>query len=398
MNIKDFLKEFFNKPALWVGTLVLIALMTIYCNQVLAGRHVKEEGLFSDTVDMVGELAGLGKEFMSDAKKLAMEKQIEKNESAGTIGDHLFPFGVQLKIYVGDSLEQPRHKMSKIRTVLINIGLKHGVIWMLAGFLVMGIITRKSINCLYSVGPFIVWSIVAIIIATNREKLGGEVEILPFTTTPAKAAFIWRPGFVEMVKYSVIAGLSTWMLLWVLIKLRWLDGMDEYSYRSLSFSTTKASDDIKHAASKAQGVAEVVVAHPTIASAIGKAQDAGKKLGTELSNIGNSIPQELGLDAHRCPFCGWPEFNNKGCCRKCDNQVRKIPMPTEGHVCSGCGSHFLSIAGVNFCYFCGKFLHDQYEETHPSSDVSKHDKESLIDLSDDEILAPISPGMEEEID
>ena len=364
---------------MWV--LIVVIIMTLHLGLFISSYNSNSGSVLFGTVEKLSQ-GWIGQDIISQTIDMTVNKAM-REFPIWVRGCHLLSFGGWHLKYMVDGVN--------MGNFTVAVDSAWGIGWLLVGFLFIGAITRKSINALYSAGPFIIYSIIAIILLHLGPDPGGTsstpsnetwVIAKPFKE---EVIYVWWPNLVNAFWSSLILGTIAFGTLRLAIKLKWLDGVDEYSHNPLRLQVETASADIGRGISRTREILDKASTHPVVVSAIGKAKEAGNKLGNEWSNIGNDIPQELGSDAHHCPYCGWPVFDNQGCCKSCNNQVREIPKLTEGHICDNCGTDILPGDSIQFCYACGKLI----------------EKESWIDLSDDKLdNASLSysgfPGMEDD--
>lgn len=356
MDIKEFLNEFFNKPILWMWMLIIVIAMTLHFG-LLDNYSVRSWGMVPDITEKVSRNY-LDEDISSPFIEMVLNATMH-DLPALLPGYHMLAFNGWGARYVVDG--------AGIANVNISVDSALGKVWLLIGFLFIGIITRKSINSLYSVGPFLTYSIVAVIclscFASSIEELSSTSGGGMWTVSdPAKdkiverIVYVWWPNLATAFWSSLILGLIAFGMLRAVIKLKWLYGVDEESDKLLMFRINTNWSDIEQTiASTWKTFKQAILDNPRIGKVAKQIWAIVEKAGASLrgSSHNNSTTQELGDEAVFCPYCGKSEFDDKGRCIACNEQVCRLYKPDDSHKCSKCAHNVLSGSEIMYCYVCG---------------------------------------------
>lgn len=275
------------------------------------------------------------------------------------VGMHLTPFGLQYSTYSTDM----GGRFGTISNSLQG-NLFVGLLALFVSILFVGLIARNSNDCVYVVGPFVAYSILAVFWMT--------AVIAPHNSSH----FVNAGGLiVQVVVYSMIAGVIAKAILMSVHNSGLIELEEGGDFSSLSSDVVDAT---RHAAQLR--ISRVVL--PSTNSDENKSSvsssDATQSQPTQpsLFHEDDAVPTTAVVEevrqtvklvaeslvlmvAYYCPFCGraMKKFARSGVKPWICGNCRLILAPTfresEEKLCSNCKGHLLDSPSAVYCHHCG---------------------------------------------
>lgn len=238
----------------------------------------------------------------------------------GLIGRHLLPTGMPQMVSAAYGQDSS--------AVIIHGDMLMGIATLLAGLLIVVMITRRSNDAIYVCGPYAVYSFIAIGMLT----LNGPLFDGPAGLFPALLGALIMPLLVGTIAKIVAIAMRN-------------AGVFEIDQEEPVF------ENLEYAL-KADNLASAAAASGP-AGALSMAPQAGPALG---SISADAAPIEY---AQVCPFCGNPNIQHEHpkVCNACHHNLGLVFENRNGAHCSDCDG--ILVRDSVFCHHCGKWQKDQ---------------------------------------
>lgn len=236
----------------------------------------------------------------------------------GLIGRHLLPTGMPQMVSAAFGQDSS--------LVIIQGDMLMGIASLLAGMLIVVMITRRSNDAIYVCGPYALYSFIAVaILSINGPLFDGLAGLFPALLGGLIMPLLVGTGAKIVAIAMRNAGVFE------------ID-QEEPAFENLEYALK--ADNLASSAA-APGGAVIPGSDSTLSPAM---QSADAK------------PIELALV---CPFCGNPNIQHEHpkVCNACHHNLRLVFEWKSGARCSGCDG--ILVRDSVFCHHCGKWQKDQ---------------------------------------